>query len=310
MKTISTILFAAVVSTAAIAQDAKPDSLKHWKKGGVANIGFNSTSLTNWAAGGNNTNAIATLVSLFADYKNGLNHWDNKLDLAYGLLQNQVKTLPANKRSRFIKNDDRIQFLSKYSRDAFKNWKYSAFAEARTQFTNGYLDPYKDNDSLTTGGNLNSTFLSPLYGEIGAGLDYAKNTKTSKFAMLIAPIGGKLTHVGITSLRPLYYKENLDKAVRWELGAFLKAAYSQDITSDLNFKTNLGLFTNYLKNPQNVDVNWETLTSLKVGKYFTLAYNSLLIYDDDVTVTRTKDGSKGPGIQYRGIASIGFTYKF
>jgi Protein of unknown function (DUF3078) len=302
MKIISTILISAVISSAAMAQDAIPDSLKQWKKGGVAKIGFNSTALTNWAAGGNNTNALSTLVSLFADYKKGLNNWNTKLDLAYGLLQNQDKSKSAKLREKFIKNDDRIQLLSKYSRDAFKNWKYAAFAEARTQFANGFADPYRDS-------GLSSTFLSPLYGEIGVGMDYAKTMPTSKFTVLIAPIGAKLTHVGISSLRPIYYSENLDKPIRWELGAFLKAGFSKDFTKELNFKTNLGLFTNYLKNPQNVDVNWETLTSLQVGKFINVAYNSLLIYDDDVTLTK-KDNVTGPGVQYRGILSIGFTYKF
>ncbi len=302
MKAIYTIMISAVLCTAAMAQDAIPDSLKQWKKGGTAKIGFNSTQLTNWAAGGNNSNALSTLVSLFADYKSGLNNWNNKLDLAYGLLQNQDKSKPKNLREKFIKNDDRIQFLSKYSRDAFKNWKYAAFGEARTQFVNGFQDPYKDS-------GLTSTFLSPLYGELGIGMDYGKDTKTSKFAVLIAPIGAKATHVGFTSLRPLYFKENLDKSTRWELGAFLKAAFSADITKELNFKTNLGLFTNYLKKPENVDVNWETLTSLQVGKYINLAYNSLLIYDDDVTLSKN-DNTIGPGVQYRGIFAVGFTYKF
>jgi hypothetical protein len=303
MKKSTTLLFATVLSFSAMAQDPIPDSLKQWKKGGIAKVGFNSTALTNWAAGGNNTNALATLVSLFANYKNGLNNWNTNLDMAYGLLQSQDKTIPANLRKKFIKNDDRIQLLSKYSRDAFKNWKYAAFAEARTQFANGFQFPYTE-DSLT------STFLSPLYGEIGVGMDYLKNTKTSKFSLLIAPIGGKLTHVGISSLRRLYYSENLDRSMRWELGAFLKAGLSKDFTKDLNFKTNLGLFTNYLEKPQNVDVNWETLTSLQVAKYFNVSYNSLLIYDDDVTVTRSKDETKGPGIQYRGVFSVGFAYKF
>jgi Protein of unknown function (DUF3078) len=309
MKIISTILISAVISSAAMAQDAIPDSLKQWKKGGVAKIGFNSTALTNWAAGGNNTNALSTLVSLFADYKKDLNNWNTKLDLAYGLLQNQDNSKPAKLREKFIKNDDRIQLLSKYSRDAFKNWKYAAFAEARTQFANGYKDPYKDPKTDTANNNLTSTFLSPLYGEIGLGMDYAKTMPTSKFSVLIAPIGAKLTHVGISVLRPIYYSENLNKPMRWELGAFLKAGFSKDFTKELNFKTNLGLFTNYLKNPQNVDVNWETLTSLQVGKYINVAYNSLLIYDDDVTLTK-KDNVTGPGVQYRGILSIGFTYKF
>jgi hypothetical protein len=300
MKIISTILISAVISSAAMAQDAIPDSLKQWKKGGVAKIGFNSTALTNWAAGGNNTNALSTLVSLFADYKKGLNNWNTKLDLAYGLLQNTQKGVTGS--SRYIKNDDRIQLLSKYSRDAFKNWKYAAFAEARTQFANGFANPYKDS-------GLSSTFLSPLYGEIGLGLDYAKTMPTSKFTVLIAPIGAKVTHVGVSTLRSRYYTENLDKSMRWELGAFLKAGFSKDFTKELNFKTNLGLFTNYLKNPQNVDVNWETLTSLQVGKFINVAYNSLLIYDDDVTLTK-KDNVTGPGVQYRGILSIGFTYKF
>lgn len=42
-----------------------------WKNGGVLSLNFAQTSLTNWAAGGQNSMAVNGLFSLFANYKKG-----------------------------------------------------------------------------------------------------------------------------------------------------------------------------------------------------------------------------------------------
>ena len=63
------------------------DTLLGWKTGGVFNINLAQTSLTNWAAGGQNSFAVNGLFSGFANYKMGKSVWDNSLDLGYGILK-------------------------------------------------------------------------------------------------------------------------------------------------------------------------------------------------------------------------------
>jgi len=77
----------------------------------VANVA--QTSLTNWAAGGQNSIALNGFISLFANLKQGKSTWDNLLDIGYGLLKQGDDNF-----SR--KTDDKIDFTSKYGRRHLK----------------------------------------------------------------------------------------------------------------------------------------------------------------------------------------------
>ena len=63
------------------------DTVASWKKGGFSGLNFSQTSLTNWAAGGQNSLALNGLFNFFAVYKDTLNVWENTLDLGYGFLR-------------------------------------------------------------------------------------------------------------------------------------------------------------------------------------------------------------------------------
>jgi len=76
----------------------------------------------------------------------------------------------------------------------------------------------------------------------------------------------------------------------------------------------LNLFSNYLENPQNVDVDWETLITWKLLKFFTINFNTQLLYDDDTkTIEIDNNGNQiqhGPKVQFKEILGIGFNYSF
>ncbi|UOQ72633.1 hypothetical protein [Hymenobacter cellulosilyticus] len=77
----------------------------------------------------------------------------------------------------------------------------------------------------------------------------------------------------------------------------------------------MDLFSNYLHNPDNVDVNWETLISFKVNKFISSSITTTLVYDDDVLVPidQNDDGvpdSRGRRIQFKETLGIGLTYRF
>ncbi|MBS1637904.1 MAG: DUF3078 domain-containing protein [Bacteroidetes bacterium] len=289
------------------------DSVKHWKIGGIISVNSQQVSLTNWAAGGNNSISVGSLLSVYARYKKGKSTWDNNLELAYGVIKQ------GNNR-KWWKNDDRIQFTTKYGREAFKKWYYSALGDFRTQFAPGYNYP---NDSIYI-----SKFMAPGYAIAALGMDYKPN---DKFSLFISPLTGKFTFVNDDSLARngafgvQAEKRDADGKIiqnyqkhREEFGAYLKMMYSTKVMENVKFATTLELFTNYMETHfGNVDVNWTTLTTFRVNKYISATLATQLIYDNDISVLRNygnygsaKNGTFGPDIQFKEVLALGFSYNF
>lgn len=272
------------------------DSLDGWKKGATFNLGVSQTSLTNWAAGGENSFAVNGIFSGHADLTQGKLNWDNSLDVGYGVLKKGEDD--------FIKTDDKIDFASKLGYDAFDKWNYAALLNFRTQLAKGYNYP---SDVVI------SKFLAPGYILGAAGLDYKPNDKISAF---IAPITGKFTIVNDQALADSgAFGVDPGKMFRAELGGYVRMAYTAEIMKNVNLGTKIDLFSNYLHNPGNIDINWEALLSIKANKYLAATLATQLIYDDDIKIEIDKDGdgdidAKGPRIQFKEVLSISFTLTF
>ena len=272
------------------------DTLEGWKKGGAFFVNFSQTSLTNWAAGGDNSLAINGMASLFANYKKGKSIWDNSLDMGYGLMKQ-------GNDEKFTKTDDKFDFLSKYGQHAFKSWYYSALLNFKTQFSNGYNYP---DDSVI------SAFLAPAYILGALGLDYKPN---DAFTAFIAPLSAKITLVNDQALADAgAFGVDAGKKSRSEFGGYIRMAYNKNIVENINFTTKIDFFSNYLHNPQNVDINWEALLTLKVTKFIAASINTQLIYDDDIALIEDLEsgGTKTvkSKVQFKEILGIGFTVKF
>ncbi len=274
------------------------DSLAGWKFGGVTSLSFTQIAFKDWATGGENSMALNGLFSLFANYKDRNNSWENTLDLGYGILKQKTY------KSGYMKTDDRIDFMSKYGRKAFKNFYYTGLINFKTQFTEGYNYP---NDSVVV-----SNFLAPGYLMAAMGLNYEPN---SYFSAFFAPVSSKMTFVldDALSAQGAFGVEK-NKKFRAEFGgyvrfAFTKADFKHPLLKNVSLKTKLDLFTNYLNNPQNVDINWETLIAMKVNKYISVSLNTILVYDDDVKILKD-NGKKSAGLQIKEILGVGFSYNF
>lgn len=287
-----------------------PDSVKNWKFGGVISFNGQQVSLTNWAAGGSNSISFGGIIAGYARYKKGRVTWDNNVDLGYGIIKQ-------GNNKQWWKTDDKIQVTSKYGRQAFKKWYYTGLADFKTQFTEGYNYP---NDSVYI-----SRFMAPGYLVLALGLDYKPN---DNFSFFVAPVTGKFTFVQDDSLARYgaygvqkEVRDPLDggriiqnyKRNRTELGAYVKMQYQTKIMDNITFQTMLELFSNYLDHPENIDVNWTTLTTFKVNKFISATLTTQLIYDDDINLMRTagdKKGTTGPDVQFKQVLGVGFNYKF
>jgi hypothetical protein len=290
-----------------ILKTQKTDTIKGWRIGGVTSLNLAQTSLTNWAAGGEKSFAVNGLFSIFANYKKEKAAWDNSLDIGYGVLSQGDQG--------YRKTDDKIDFLSKYGQEAMKNLYYAVMLNFKTQMKEGY-DYAKDT-------SLISTFLAPAYIVGAIGLDYKPSNYFSAFA---APLTGKITIVnnqeladkGAFGVKAATFDSNnvmLTKGekVKNEFGGYVRVIYSKndfksEILKNVSITTKVDAFSNYMENPQNIDISWENQIAFKVNKYISVNFNTHLLYDDDTKI-QTKNG-KGPRIQFKEILGVGFSYKF
>jgi hypothetical protein len=272
------------------------DSLNGWKKGGAVFLNMSQTSLTNWAAGGTNSMALNGLVNLYANYTYGNSTWDNTLDLGYGKVKQGE--------GKFIKSDDKIDLMSKYGQKASGAWYYAVLMNFKTQMDKGYNYP---NDSV-----MISKFMAPAYILGAIGMDYKPNDVFSAF---IAPVTAKITMVNDQVLADSgAFGVDRGKKSRAEFGGYIRVAFKKDLMQNVNFGTKIDFFSNYLHNPQNIDINWEALLALKVNKFITASVSTQLIYDDDIVIIKELDNGTTKEvkskIQFKEILGIGFTLKF
>lgn len=277
-----------------------------WKTGGKFALTFSQVSFTNWAAGGENSFGGNSMINLFSNYKEGKRIWDTQLDLAYGMLK-----LNGNDAR---KTDDKIEFLSKYGHEISKNIYASANLKFNTQFYKGYK--YPDDSTLV------STFMSPGYAQFGVGIDFKPR---EYFSLSFLPATGRLTIVteqsladkGAYGVDPAVFDTIGDQLViikqgkntRFELGAAMQMLLKKEILKNIELQSKLQLFSNYLKNPQNIDFNWDNLISLKVNKYISTFIGVSMLYDDDITIT-DKDGKMGPRTQLKQTFGAGLAFDF
>ncbi len=313
------LLFLGVIlatsNSIAEAQDTTKPAPKNWKKGGLIGLNLTQSSFTNWAAGGENSFSATALTSLFANYKKDKWTWDNNLDLAYGLLKSGT--------DKVHKNEDKIDFTSKLGRYAFyDHWYYTALINFKSQFDNGY--------NLPDDSNVVSHFLAPAYVIGAIGLDY--KSKDNSFSAFISPVTSKTVFVndqkladagayGVTSAKydsvsGVYVLVKNGGMMNSQFGGYIKFAFKKDIMKNVNLATKLELFTNYLDNPQNIQVNWELLLSMKVNKLISASISTNMIYDHNIPVPVKRevnsvmiDGT-GPRLQFKEVFAIGITYKF
>jgi hypothetical protein len=283
-------------------KEQKADSLSGWKTGGIAGVNVAQTALVNWAAGGEGSFAVNGIFSLFANYKKDKISWDNSFDLGYGVLkQGDID---------YKKTDDKIDILSKFGREAYKNLYYAGLLNFKSQMTRGYdYKPEGEEDVLI------SNVFAPAYIIAAIGVDYKPNNYVSVFA---APLTGKVTIVNDESLsaKGAFGVEPGENSYS-EFGGYVRIIFSKndfksEFMKNVSITSKVDLFSNYLKDPQNIVVNWENIIALKINKYINVNLNTHLIYDDKVKIAKEVDGvvTASPRIQFKEIFGVGVSFKF
>ena len=338
---------AAAAAAAAVAEapvvEQKVEKPKYWEESLKTNIKFGQTSLTNWAAGGDNTVTLQAFVDGNANYKRDKLFWNNRLQLDYGFVYASSKPI-------LQKSDDRIYLESKfgYKNEKMKNFSLSVNYDFKSQFNTGYdyltpsvpSDKYQDAEGNVPGLNdlphkdqvslwkdarkIKSGFLAPAYTNLAVGID----VKPFKWLSLnIAPLTGGVVIVRNDLLRKNYGMQLKDqylntdlstlnpeelgacyKPARFEFGAQVKADIAVKVNDNFSYTSQLVLFSNYLDHPENLRVNWDNRFDWKLAKYFSLTLTTNMIYDDKVMIFSEKDGLTKQRVQFKQSMLFGFTY--
>lgn len=255
-----------------------------WKKGGTLIFNLNQGALSNWVAGGEqNVFGVNGIFNYAINYKQEKNIWDNYFDIALGF-QN------ATSFKKFRKIDDRIDITSKYGRQLAGKWYYGILFNFNSQALPGY-------DYSTDPPTKISSFLTPGKILLSPGFEFRPG---DRFSLFMSPATVRWVLKKDEDFHNVS-KFGVDSAkkVNTEIGAFLTAKYKIPFTKWATYTGRLDLFSNYRRDPQNIDLLMNNLLTMNFTKNFATNLSVDLLYDHDVLQK----------LQLKEILGIGLTMK-
>ena len=280
-KSAITLLFIFGIITV-YAQQTEEDTIKHWTKKGNISLLLNQSSYNRqWLGGGTSNIAGNFGVNYNINDKNGDIAWDNKFILAYGL--SKIKG-----DARTAKTDDRLELNSIWGKKATGQWYYSMFFNFKSQMGNG----------LDRNMTEISKFFSPAYFQLGPGIWWKKSDNLS---INFSPATGRLILVDphFTQFGSSFGVLQGDSS-RFEFGASISAYYKINIMTNVSIENRLNLYSNYLDEPLNVDIDYQMNVFLKINRYLSANIAFETIYDDNSI----------KGFQTREVFGLGINYGF
>lgn len=302
---------------------AQPDSLylkkkeekekrPEWVKKQRFTVDLNEVSFVNWNAGGSNSISALLGYQFSYDYSDKYFFWNNNVIAGYGINGQQGRETR--------KTTDIFEFNSNfgYNPTENSNWFYSARFNFKTQFDYGYQYPNVNNPI--------SKFMAPGYLFFGFGMDYGKNI--DNLSLYLSPITLKATFVldetlanaGKFGVTPAVRDTDGNiikpgKRSRQEAGILINNNYKTEVAKNVTAESVLSLYSDYINNFGNVDVDWRLNLNFKVNNFIRATFESHIRYDDDVktSVPSAIEGQfdeVGAKVQWKQFLGIGFAVDF
>lgn len=287
------------------------DTVK-WVQKNRAGLDINEVTFVNWNAGG--SNSVSALFNIFSSlrYKKDNLIWRNSIRARYGVNKQENQKLR--------KTEDEVELISTigYRKDTLTNWYYSGKFNFKTQYSNGYNYPNRDNPI--------SRFMAPGYLFVGGGVEYGKNLE--KFSIYFSPLTFKGTFVldqdladtGSFGVEPAIYDTSQNRVkkgdnARTEMGILVTNAYETEVLENIYVRNQLSLYTDYLNSFGNIDVDWEVVFDFKVNDYVKATLGSHIRYDNDIktmeeTAVVDEFIERGAKLQWKQVLGVGVTMDF
>lgn len=308
------VSFLFLLSITIFAQDLSSskmsDTISHWTKKNKLGFDISEIVFLNWSAGGNSAVSGLFKGDFSRVYVKDNQKWVNELSIRYGL----------NKQDGYEvrKTDDAIQINSTfgYRKDGITNWYHSAKFNFNTQFTNGYAYPNTQ--------KAISRLFAPAYIFLGVGAENASKSKHRVF--YISPFTLKTTLVldqqlanqGAFGVTKAQYDANKNvitegKNSKTELGFLFTSYYKKEIVKNIILLNKVILYSDYINNFGNIDIDYDLLLDLVVNQYVRANIGARVIYDDDIKAKEEIGGKQvtvGPKAQLKQMLGVGLVYAF
>ncbi|MFL3660898.1 MAG: DUF3078 domain-containing protein [Polaribacter sp.] len=272
------ILLTSLVYSQEQQQDTIP--VPKWKIHGRVAFIFNQSSFSNWASGGENTVAGNININYDFNYKQGNINWDSRIISGYGLSYLGAQG--------YRKTNDRLEVNSLLGVKTGNYWFLSFIGNFRTQYANGF-DYSKKPKAVVSG------FFSPAYLTFGPGMLWKKSDNLS---INIAPATARYTFVSNSFSGQFGVAEGKNAA--FSLGFNLSSYYKLQLLENIEMENIITLYSDYLSNVRNVDLDYQTNIRFKVNKNIKMHITFHTIIDDNASSR----------IQFRQLFGLGVNYSF
>ena len=266
------------------------DSL--WTKRGNVTVLLNQTGFSNWVGGGTNNFSATIKFDYEWEYKDKGWDWLSNVESAFGIAK--YKNAPFAR-----KIDDRILIQSIVGKEFTRNLSFSAFFNFTSQIGNGYK--YKKDSENNEIRELTTRIFSPAYFQIGSGFLWKKD---EKIWVNYSPIASRLILVSKKFTDDLlenetYFGVSQNKSSRYELGANLTFHSEGKLLENVNYKQDLKLFSNYIEEASNIDLDYLAQIEINVNPLLTTQLIFQLIYDDNAVSRLQVREVFGVGVQLK-----------
>jgi len=266
------------------------DSL--WTKRGNVTVLLNQTGFSDWVGGGTNNFSATIKFDYEWEYKDKGWDWLSNVESAFGIAK--YKNAPFAR-----KIDDRILIQSIVGKEFTRNLSFSAFFNFTSQIGNGYK--YKKDSENNEIRELTTRIFSPAYFQIGSGFLWKKD---EKIWVNYSPIASRLILVSKKFTDDLlenetYFGVSQNKSSRYELGANLTFHSEGKLLENVNYKQDLKLFSNYIEEAANIDLDYLAQIEINVNPLLTTQLIFQLIYDDNAVSRLQVREVFGVGVQLK-----------
>ncbi|WP_127846563.1 DUF3078 domain-containing protein [Psychroflexus aestuariivivens] len=280
--------------------------ISFWEELNQFTLDFSEVAFVNWNAGGSNSVSGLYGMNIKRLFRKNALRWNNEFRFRFGVNKQEDQELR--------KTEDELEIISTFGYQFSKesNWFYSAKFNYRTQIAPGYNYPDKDNSI--------SGFMAPGYVFLGAGAKYTLPDES--FEMYLSPITQKSTFVlnqrlandGAFGVEAAIRDEEGNiiregKTSRNEFGILVTNEFTKEIFDNVNAISRLSLYSDYINNFGNIDVDWELNFNFKINEFMKANFGSHIRYDDDIKIKEENANGnlvqKGARIQWKQQLGIG-----
>jgi hypothetical protein len=273
---------------------AQKDQKEGWTKAGGIGLNMNLLNMINPRIGaGDNQVGLGGILNYGANLLQGKVLWDNKF-----LLQLATVKIAGD---AWTKANDVMQATSQwgYQLGSSGKWYGAGLADFQTQFLPTYGAKYLKEQTIAGKKTpLDAKFLAPAIFKFAPGVIYKHS---SKLKVLYSPIAVKAVIVANDEIAkqarfiPLEKETdpNSFKKTDFQIGSELRFDYTSKFFEDkVIYTSTLDLYSNYLREPQNVDVEWYNSLDFVIMKNISVNFRTDWFYDHDIKVLRGGDATK------------------